>query len=232
VATHAGVNVHTLPILRRETYAPAPVTRRSYNQYCSLAEALDVIGERWTLLVVRELSLGPRRFGQLLENLPGMGRNLLTARLRHLEDEGLARRRDGLYELTEEGRELGPALAELSRWGVRRRLGPPRPGQVFRAAWGMFPLAYMANAKAARGVHDVYEFRVGGETFHLRVDDGAIEPRAGAAERPDLVVTMAPATLQALFAQQLDPVEAIGAGRIAIEGGPDVLGRALAILAG
>lgn len=176
--------------------------------------------------------LGPRRFGQLLDNLPGIGRNLLTARLRRLEAEGLARRREGVYELTEEGHELGPAMAELSRWGVRRRLGPPRPGQAFRAAWGMFPLAYMANARAARGVHDVYEFRVGEETFHLRVDDGAIEPHAGAADHADLVVTMSPRTLQGLFAQQLDPVEAIGAGRIAVEGEPDVLGRALAILAG
>src|SRR2546423_2143166 len=103
------------------------MTRRIYNQYCSLAYALDIVGERWTLLIVRELGLGPRRFADLLRNLPGIGRNLLTARLRHLEEQGLVRRTElpppaasRVYELTEEGRGLAPAMTELSRWEVTR----------------------------------------------------------------------------------------------------------------
>src|SRR5438874_2834358 len=100
---------------------------RSYGQYCSLAHALDVVGERWTLLVVRDLLLGPKRFTDLLAGLPGIGRNLLAARLRRLEDEGVVRRRtlpapagSRVYELTEDGVELGLALAPLARWGAQR----------------------------------------------------------------------------------------------------------------
>src|SRR5437588_5309003 len=154
---------------------------RSYNQYCSLAYALDVVGERWTLLVVRELMLGPRRFADLIANLPGIGRNLLTARLRHLEDQGLVRRTtlpppaaSRVYELTPEGSALGPAMVELSRWGVQR-LAEPRRSDTFRPAWAMFPLSYTPDLEATAGVHETYEFRIDGDTFHLVVDDGRVE---------------------------------------------------------
>src|SRR3712207_3810066 len=103
--------------------------------------------------------LGPRRFKDLLHGLPGIGRNLLAARLRRLEEEGLVRRAElpppsgaRVYELTADGRELGPALAALGRWGINR-LGSRRPEQVFRPAWAMFPLSYTADPEAARGVH-------------------------------------------------------------------------------
>src|SRR5712691_3728539 len=99
-------------------------TRRSYNQYCALARALDVVGERWTLLLVRELLLGPRRYKDLLDGLPGIGTNLLADRLKHLEDAGMIRRvvlpppaGSAVYELTELGRRLEPAVFELGRWG-------------------------------------------------------------------------------------------------------------------
>lgn len=206
--------------------------RRTYDQACTVAESLDVIGERWTLLIVRELMLGPRRFTQLLDNLPGIGRNLLTARLRHLEEEGLVVRGEA-YTLTEDGRALGPAMAELGRWGVRRRLsGAARQGTTFRAAWAMFPLSYMADAEAARGVRETYEFRVGDEVFHLRVDDGRVEPHAGPADAADLVITMDLATLLDLFSDATSAVEALGAGRIGLDGPPEALQHALAILAG
>jgi len=211
------------------------VARRSYNQYCTLAEALDVVGERWTLLVVRELMLGPRRFSELLHNLPGIGKNLLSARLRHLEDEGLvARRAEGtshVYELTEEGTALAPAMAELARWGLRR-LGPYRPERTFRAAWAMFPLSYTANQEAARGIHETWEFRIDDETFHLRVADGAVSPAVGAAPRPDLVVTMDADTLLEMFSGTLAAVDAVSQGRVSFDGPPEVLEHALAVLAG
>jgi DNA-binding HxlR family transcriptional regulator len=214
------------------------VARRSYNQYCTLAEALDVLGERWTLLLVRELMLGPRRFKDLLHGLPGIGKNLLAARLKHLEAEGLVVRRQlpppagsQVYNLTEAGYDLGPVLTELARWGLGR-LGEPRPNQVFRPAWGMFPLTYTADAEAAAGLRETYEFRIDGDIFHIRVNDGEVRPRTGPADGPDLVVTMDAATLLELFSGQLSAVDGLSQGRIAIEGEPAVLGNAMAILAG
>ncbi len=214
------------------------MARRSYEQYCSLARTLDVVGERWTLLIVRELMLGPKRFSDLVDGLPGIGRNLLAARLRQMEAQGLLGRRQlpppagaRVYELTEDGRALGPALAALGRWGVER-LDTPPPGAFFRAGWAVFPLAYMADREAARGVREVYEFRVGEEVFQLRVDDGAVQPRADAALHPDLVLTMEPDTLRDLFSGIVDPVEALTTGRVTFEGQPEVLQHAVAILAG
>jgi DNA-binding HxlR family transcriptional regulator len=214
------------------------MARRSYDQFCSLARTLDVVGDRWTLLIVRELMLGPKRFSDLTPALPGIGKNLLSDRLRHLQDHGLVARRElpppaasRVYELTEDGRALGPALAELGRWGIERLEQPP-PDVLFRPAWAMFPLAYMADSEAARGVREVYEFRIGGESFHIRVDDGSVVARTGPAERPDLVVTMSPDTLRELFAGELQAVDAVTGGRIEIEGPPDVLQDALAVLTG
>lgn len=211
--------------------------RRSYRQYCTLAEALDVVGERWTLLIVRDLLLGPKRFSDLLEGLPGIGRNLLASRLRHLEAEGLVQRRilpppgaARVYELTEEGQALRPAMTELSRWGVRR-LGEPGPDRAFRPAWAIFPLSYMADLRAARGVRESYEFRVDHEVLHLRVDDGSVEPYAGAAHDPALVATLSGRTMLGLLAGNLAPAEAISAGLVKIEGEPAALERCLSIVA-
>src|SRR5688572_21817207 len=101
-------------------------TRRSYRQFCGLAAALDVVGERWTMLLVRDLALGARRYGELLEGLPGIGEGLLAQRLRHLEAEGIARRTFSqshgavVYELTDEGLELWQSLLPLTEWGLRR----------------------------------------------------------------------------------------------------------------
>jgi len=187
--------------------------------------------------MIRELMLGPRRFADLLEGLPGMGRNLLSQRLRELEAEGILSRRQlappaasWVYELTEAGRALGPALSELGRWGAER-LGPPSPDAVFRPAWAMFPMSYLADVEATRGVREIYEFRIGEEVFHLRVRDGTVVPRNGPAEGPDLVATMDPGTLRDLFFSDLDPMAAAAAGRISIVAEPEVLARALAILA-
>jgi hypothetical protein len=182
--------------------------------------------------------LGPKRFKDLLDGLPSIGRNLLSARMRHLESEGVVRRRrlpppagSRVYELTRDGWSLGPAMAELARWGVAR-LGKPRPGQVFQPAWAMFPLSYTADPDAARGVHETYEFRIDDETFHLRVADGSVVPRTGGADRPDLTVTMDRDTLLDLFSGELPALEGLSSGRISVAGSPEVLQRAVAILAG
>jgi DNA-binding HxlR family transcriptional regulator len=213
------------------------VARRSYEQACTLAVTLDVVGERWTLLLIRELMLGPKRFTDLLDGLPGIGRNLLAARLRHLEDEGIVAKgqlpppaASQVYELTEDGRALGPAMAALSRWGVERREPAPK-SYVFRPGWGIFPLAYMANTGAARGVRESYEFRIDGDPYYLRVADGAVTPHAGAAADPALVVTMDGTTLPELLMGELSAADGLTSGRIEVDGAPDALGRAMAILA-
>src|ERR687896_1712982 len=103
------------------------MSEHRYQQYCALARALDVVGNRWTLLIVRELRPGPRRFTDLVDGLPGISRKLLTERLRDLERDGIITRRDlpppaarQVYELTEDGRDLATAMAPLMAWGSRR----------------------------------------------------------------------------------------------------------------
>lgn len=214
------------------------VSERTYGQYCALARALDLVGERWTLLVVRNLLFGPQRFTDLLDGLPGIGRNLLAARLRLLEAEGVVRRRElprpaasRVYELTEDGRDLGHAVGLLTRWGAKR-LGERRPGEFFRPTWIAWAMANSADLEAARGVHETYQYDVDDEGFYVRVDDGTVEPHEGRAERPDIVVTMDTDTLVDVLSWTLSPLEAVKAGRMAIEGPPATFERSLKILAG
>jgi DNA-binding HxlR family transcriptional regulator/putative sterol carrier protein len=211
---------------------------RSYGQYCALARALDVIGDRWTLLIVRNLFFGPQRFTDLLDDLPGMGRNLLVARLRMLEDEGIIRRRvlpppaaSRVYELTDDGAELGQTVGPLTRWGARR-LGARRPGEHFRPSWIAWAMANSANTKAARGVHETYQYDVGDDPFHVRVDDGQVVPHEGRADAPDLVVTLDTDTLTDILAWNLSPLEALHTGRMTVQGPRATFGRSLKILAG
>ena len=129
-----------------------------YQQYCALARALDVAGDRWTLLIVRELAPGPRRFTDLLDGLPGVSRNLLTERLRALERDGVIDRRElpppaarQVYELTDDGRDLATAMAPLMAWGARR-IGDRKPSESFRARWPAVAMAGLADREAAKGV--------------------------------------------------------------------------------
>src|SRR5688500_3079456 len=168
---------------------------RSYDQYCPLAKALDVIGERWTPLILRDLALGPKRFTDLSDRLVGIAPNLLSQRLRTLEGHGIVQKRKlpppaaaQVYELTELGSELGPALFELARWGTRF-LGPVAPGETFRLEWLLPLLDDFADREAARGVREMYEFRIDGAVFHVEVDDGTVNIRPGPPPRdPDLLV--------------------------------------------
>lgn len=155
------------------------VSQRSYGQHCGLARALDLLGERWTLLVIRELARGPKRFRDLLANLPGIGTNLLTARLKALEADGVVQRTllpppagVRVYELTTRGHELEAPLEALALWGFD--LLPERPDSTARAAWA----AASMRATAARGDLDgadgVYAFEVGDERFYVTVDGGGI----------------------------------------------------------
>ncbi len=198
--------------------------KRSYNMYCALAKALDVLGARWTLLIVHELLLGPKRFKDLLGNLPGIGTNLLSKRLRELEAEGVLRQAtlpppagSDVYELTDRGRELEPVVLGLSRWGTPL-LGQPQPGELFRPVWAVYAFKDRFTPEAARGVNETYEFRVDGDVFHVRVKDGQAHPAQGPASYPDLIIRMDADTLLAVGTYQLDPVEAHERGRVELDG--------------
>lgn len=127
-----------------------------YQQYCALARALDVAGDRWTLLIVRELTPGARRFTDLIEGLPGISRKLLTERLRSLEYSGVVARRDlpppaarQVYELTADGRDLASATAPLIAWGTRR-MGAWKPDERFNERWPAVAMAALADREAPR----------------------------------------------------------------------------------
>jgi DNA-binding HxlR family transcriptional regulator len=201
----------------------AAVATRTYGQYCGLAHALDALGERWTLLVLRELLAGPRRFSDLLSGLPGISTALLTTRLRSLEDEGVVHRRrlpppagSTVYELTEAGRELEPVVLGLARWG-RERLGERTPEQTFDARWAMVALQASYDAKAAEGVHQTYDFTVGDETFHARVDDGRVELRDGPSGRPDATLVSDPDAFARLAYDPDSARDALADGSLRVE---------------
>lgn len=168
---------------------------RSYNQFCALAKALDVVGERWTLLIVRELLSGPKRFKDLQDSLLGIGSNLLSTRLKDMESQQLVERAklpppaaSAVYQLTERGLGLGNVVAELVKWGFSL-LGIPKPDELFQPRWAMQALLVTFDAEAAQGVEESYEFRIDDEIFHISVSGGQAQGQLGPAAKPDLVLT-------------------------------------------
>lgn len=200
------------------------MAKRSYNQNCSLAYTLDVIGERWTLLLIRELLTGPKRFTDLLKNLPGIGTNLLTARLKELEEVGVLERKtlpppaaSAVYDLTDLGRELQPALVELVRWGSKlpRAAGAT---EYSRPGWAILAMHAAFKPEAAKGLKETYEFRIDDEVFYARINDGTIETAQGHAGNPDLVIVADPQTFLNLTSAKLALVQAVASDTIRIEG--------------
>ena len=208
------------------------MTKRSYNQYCALAHSLDIVGERWTLLLVRDLLTGPKRFTDLLRGLPGIGTNLLTSRLKELEEAGILQHdtlpppaASAVYQLTELGLGLKPAVVALSQWGLET-LGSPRKGDHFRSGWSVLAMHSVFRPDAAGGLKETYEFRIGDEVFHARVNDGNLETGQGAAWEPALVIMADPETFLAVASRQLKPMDALGRGALKIQGDPQALARA------
>ena len=190
---------------------------KRYGQYCPVAHALDQIGDRWELLVVRELMLGQRRYTDLADALPGIGSNILASRLRDLESAGIVRKTKlpppwavTVYELTEHGRALEPVLRSLARWGART-LGAPDPGDC----WSMY--AVHARFRPEAAVDGRYEIRfVDGETISMEVADGTLVARKLPADAPDLVVEAHPEALHALVQGAVSMPAALAEGRITI----------------
>jgi DNA-binding HxlR family transcriptional regulator/putative sterol carrier protein len=202
-----------------------------YSQYCALARTLDVAGDRWTLLIVRELTPGPRRFTDLLDGLPGISRNLLTERLRALERDGIIARRElpppaarQVYELTDDGRDLATAMAPLIAWGVRR-IGDRKPGETFRARWPAVAMAGLADREAAKGVSESYQFLVGDSAFHFTVDDGSIEVNDGRAENPAVTWTTDEETWADIASGKITASSAAATGALTVVGDPQAAKR-------
>jgi DNA-binding HxlR family transcriptional regulator len=195
-----------------------------YQQYCALARALEVVGTRWTLLIVRELRPGPRRFTDLVDGLPGISRKLLTERVRDLERDGIVARRDlpppaarQVYELTEDGRDLADAMAPLIGWGAKR-LGSPEDGEIFRARWAAVGMVSLADRAATMGVTETYQYVVGSSAFHFIVDDGSIEVRDGHANDAVVVVTTDDETWMDVVTGKTTAREAVTSGALNVAG--------------
>ena len=212
--------------------------KRSYRQYCATAKALDLIGERWTMLAIRELLTGPKRFKDLAASLPGIGTGLLGARLRHLEEAGLVHRTTlpppasiPAYELTNAGRELEPVVMALARWGLKWALGKPEPGDAFVPSWAVLGLQAMFRPERASGVREAYEFRVADDTFHARVDNGSVETALGPAWEPAMTVASDRETFRALASGELSLEAATRAHKIRVTGDRGALRRFQSIFA-
>jgi DNA-binding HxlR family transcriptional regulator len=197
-------------------------TSRSYDDPCGVARALDRVGERWALLVVRELLLGPKRFTDLRAGLPSASPNVLSQRLRELEQTGVVRRRalpppapSTVYELTPWGAELGPVVMALGKWGSRA--WPPPAGELSVDAL-MIALQTTFDASLAKNVRARIELRLGAETFRLEVARGALHVARGSWEAPDATVVTDAATLRALVFAKRDLAKAARSGEVEIEG--------------
>ena len=209
-------------------------TTRTYDDGCAAAHALDLVGERWALLVVRELLLGPKRFTDLKSGLPHTSPNVLAQRLRDLEAAGVVRRgklpppaASKIYELTEWGRDLEPVIIALGRWGVRSPTKPPD------AELGVDSLVLsfrtMFDPERAEGFDSSYEFRLGEDRFRAEVAEGRLEIERGTAEQPDATVEADSGTLAALVYDELELDDALSSGDLSIKGDRTAVERFLAL---
>ncbi len=165
---------------------------RRFDQYCPVAHALCLVGERWSLLVVRELLHGPKRYTDLVEGLPGIGTNILATRLRDLEEAGVVR---------------------------KRKLPPPAPDDELYPEWGVNALPALFDPEAARGLSETYVLRIGEDVFSARLENGHLRAEQGATENADLDAAMDMETFFALASGELDPRTALAEGRVELAAG-------------
>lgn len=201
---------------------------REYGQFCGLARAAEVLGQRWTLLILRDLLVGPRRYSDLAAGLPGIPSNLLSTRLKELEQDGLVVRevRGGadraiVYAVTERGAELQPALDALSRWGAAG-MREPREGEIVTEASLVSALQVAAQGAAPAGRPLTFTVRVGDAVAHAIVEGGTVSIGAGEHPGADLVITAGPG-FRDLLAGTLDPATAIAENAVAVQGDPGLL---------
>jgi DNA-binding HxlR family transcriptional regulator len=185
---------------------------RTYGQYCAVAKALDVVGDRWTLLIVRELLLrGSARYTDIREGLPGVATNLLADRLRELEGEGVVVRRKEpppvaatVFELTARGRDLAPVVGALARWGLPYLEEGPRDAEEFRTRWMAWPAETLLTDADPKGPPVTVEVNTGAEPMLLVLADGEVRARFGSVENPDATLSGPPNALMGMLSGQLE----------------------------
>jgi DNA-binding HxlR family transcriptional regulator len=213
------------------------VTRtRTYGDPCGIARALDVVGERWALLVVRELLLGPKRFTDLRAGLPNLSPDVLSQRLRELEADGVVTRRrlpppagSKVYELTERGDELEPVILALGRWGTSVPFPPD--GHELGVDSTILALKTVFDPAATDGKPMSVELRLDDQPFSVQVSDGSIDVARGSNDHPDAVLSASTMTIVALLWQGLGLAEAVRSGAAEIQGDRRILERFLRLFA-
>ncbi len=197
---------------------------RTYGDGCSIARALDLIGERWALLVVRELLLGPKRYTDLRRGLPNASPNVLSQRLDELEQAGIVRRRKlpppaaaRVYELTDWGDQLEQTVISLGQWAAGSpaavRDAPIRSGDsVILAMRGLF------DPSSAHGLHATYQIRIGEDSFWIQVTDDQIHVARGDADHADATIDTDPDTLNAVLLEGQPLADAQQSGNITVDG--------------
>lgn len=199
------------------------VDQKSYGQFCGFARALEVVGDRWALMIVRDLLVGPKRFSDLHDGLPGIPTNILTTRLKQLESAKVVDRRalprppGGVaYALTARGRELEDSVVAIGRWGAQM-LDAPRPNEIVTTDSIAMALRTTFRPEAAQGVSARIELHVGDIVVHAIIKDEEVTVGRGALEAANLVIVASPA-IKALMAGEVSPREALASGEICITG--------------
>ncbi|MGI8462209.1 MAG: winged helix-turn-helix transcriptional regulator [Solirubrobacterales bacterium] len=209
-------------------------TKRTYGDGCGAAHGLDLIGERWALLIVRELLLGPKRFTDLRAGVPGASPNVISERLRELERAGVVRRRklpppasSRVYELTEWGREIEPVVLGLGRWASRSP-NMPQDLPIGRDSL-ILAMRTMFDADAAKGLEASYELRLDEDRFRAAVAGGELEVCRGSATEPDAIIETGAPTWDALLFRDRPLADAISAGDVRVEGDTEAVERLLGL---
>jgi DNA-binding HxlR family transcriptional regulator len=206
--------------------------KRSYGDPCGIARALDAVGERWALLVVRELVLGPKRFTDLRAHLPGIATDVLAQRLRQLNQAGILRPASlprpaagQVYELTDRGRDLEPVLHALGRWGSHE--GFARATHDLTVDAFAVALATVFEPTKAQGLDTNVALVVDGDPLVLTIRSGTLEVRRGAADHADARIAASVATLRELLWRGRPLAEAEAEGSATVDGPRTVVRRFL-----
>jgi DNA-binding HxlR family transcriptional regulator len=209
-------------------------SKRSYGDRCGVARALDVVGERWALLVVRELLLGPKRFTDLRSGLPHLGPDVLSQRLRDLEASGIVRRGtlgrpagNRVYELTPRGHELEPVVLALGAWGSRAPFPEGDAGLGVDSA--VLALKTLFDPGAAGNLDEEIELRLDGEQFRARIAGGRLDVARGAAADPTAIIETDPGTLARVLWHGRRLTAALRSGEVRIDGDRSAARRFLAL---
>ncbi len=205
---------------------------RSYNQFCGLATALDAVGERWTLLIIRELLSGPRRFKDLMDGLPGISTNLLSERLKELEQRELLRRRalpppagSTVYELTPAGQSLETVVIQLGRWGARYLPSSLEGLSLPSVSTAGLAMKSRFHPERAQEIDEIYQLDFGSEVLQVQIKCGELRIQPGETLKPDVIFRAGMASFVPVFVGHISAEEAIASGSVQVEGDPQAFYR-------